>query len=173
MIDFFQDKCKTSSSKTTFGLCDDPPPAENPAYIDEANGENWIATVLNTYRLMIDFFAIDNCVDFPNRTDNTQPQRCDGVLIFEDNIAFVELKSRVNRSSTWVSKAQDQLTETIQHFNLHPGNSVFENRRAYIANGEHPQARRGQASRIEEFALDTGGFTLYVKATIDIFDPEG
>jgi hypothetical protein len=172
MIDFFQGKCYTYSSRRVFGLCDDPPPAENPAYIDEGNGQNWIATVLNNYQVDIAFYGIDHCVELPKRADNTESQRCDGVLVHEDIIAFVELKSRSNRSSEWVSKAEDQLIETIQLYEAH-GTAGFDRKKAYIANGEHPQARRGQASRIERFSIETGGYALYVKATIDLFSPEG
>jgi hypothetical protein len=34
-INFFVEEAKTTSSYLKFGLCDDPPPAQNPAYIDE------------------------------------------------------------------------------------------------------------------------------------------
>jgi len=44
-IEFFKATCKTESAAEQFGLCGDPPPASNPAYIDESNSSNWIATV--------------------------------------------------------------------------------------------------------------------------------
>lgn len=94
-IDYFQNKCKSSSSNPTFGLCDDPPPAENPAYIDEVNQNNWIAQVKNLTGHPCDFYAIDNCVIIQKKEDNTkQESRCDGVLHFNDNLIFVELKNR-------------------------------------------------------------------------------
>ena len=46
-IDFFENKCKSTSNKIEFGLCDDPPPAENPAYIDENDVSKWIGIVKN------------------------------------------------------------------------------------------------------------------------------
>lgn len=33
-INFFDANCQGRTNQSKFGLCDDPPPAKNPAYID-------------------------------------------------------------------------------------------------------------------------------------------
>ena len=90
-IDFFKEHCKTHSNKDKFGLCDDPPLSENPAYIDEENTTDWIGIVDNTPKKEIDFFAIDRCVDVL-RLDGEMESRCDGMLRYNSTIVFVELK---------------------------------------------------------------------------------
>jgi len=45
-IDFFKPSCKTNSNSIKFGLCDDPPPDANPAFIDEMDQSKWIAMLL-------------------------------------------------------------------------------------------------------------------------------
>ena len=34
-VDFFSAACKSESSVAEFGICDDPPPPNTPAYVDE------------------------------------------------------------------------------------------------------------------------------------------
>lgn len=33
-IDFFDENCQSRTKAAKFGLCDEPPPSTNPAYID-------------------------------------------------------------------------------------------------------------------------------------------
>ncbi|MCR6638237.1 MAG: hypothetical protein NVV82_04400 [Sporocytophaga sp.] len=70
MLIFFEEKCRTYSNKKKFGICDDPSPAKNPAYIDEACGEKWIAVVINEDRHLVSFTAIDNCIEI-KKIDNS------------------------------------------------------------------------------------------------------
>jgi len=74
-VNFHKEKCQTNSSRKTFGLCDDPAPAKNPAYIDEENGANWIAVVENDSQQSITFTAIVNCIEIL-RPDGKVKQRC-------------------------------------------------------------------------------------------------
>ncbi len=92
-INFSEETCQTISNRKLFGLCDDPPPISNPAYIDELNGANWIAVVVNEYLYHVTFTAIDNCIEI-NRIDGKQAKRCDGVLTYDSTVIFVELKER-------------------------------------------------------------------------------
>jgi hypothetical protein len=175
MIVFFQDNCHTASNRSTFGLCDDPPilgEASKPAYIDEANGQNWIATVDNHYCDLIHFYAIDHCVTFPPLADGRSAKRCDGVLTCNDTIAFVELKSRNEGGTKWIDDAEEQVLVAIEHFeHTHPENE-FKTKRAYIANNMRPKSRAGQATRIEKF-YDETGYVLYIKARIALYSPQG
>ena len=51
---------RSVSNKELFGLCDDTPPARNPAYIDEADKSKWIGIVDNPDSKPIGFYVIDH-----------------------------------------------------------------------------------------------------------------
>ncbi len=78
-INFSQAKCQGTTDKKLFGLCDDPLPSKNPAYIDEKDGSKWIAVVVNEDRHKVIFTAIDHCIEI-KREDGKMAKRCDGVL---------------------------------------------------------------------------------------------
>lgn len=92
-VDFKIAKCQTRSNRRIFGLCDNPSPAKDPAYIDETDGSKWIAVVENEERFPTEFTAIDNCIDIKH-SDGKMEKRCDGVLTYNATIIFVELKQR-------------------------------------------------------------------------------
>ncbi len=174
IIEFFKDTCKYSSSKRTFGICDDVIEGDTsqPAYLDENNGDNWIATIHNSDSRELYFFAIDNCVDFPKIKDK-EAKRCDGCITYKNEIiAFLELKSRREQGSNWVKDAEKQLRQTISVFeNQHVSNN-FSEKRAYAVNNMRPRARTSQVARMDKFCEETG-YLLFIKAHIDIFDIEG
>ncbi len=175
MIDFFQRPCQSQSRQRKFGLCDDPTPPGapgTPAYINETNGKNWIATVDNHYRDLIKFYAIDHCVDFPPDADGRTSKRCDGVLVQEEIIAFVELKSRNENRAVWVKDAEKQLLVTIRHFEETVHSDQFSVKKAYVVNSMRPHSRVSQATRMESF-FDETGYVLYIKARIALYSPEG
>lgn len=174
-INFFQSKCKSSSHNKIFGICDDVSSAgstADPAYVDENNGQNWIATVDNHYKDEIDFYAVDNCVRFPPRADGKESKRCDGFLIYQDLIAFVELKSRNEFRSKWVVDAEKQLRISIKFFEKEKKSKEFNHKRAYIVNNMRPTSRVGQAERMERF-LDDTGYQLFIKARIALYSIDG
>lgn len=76
-INFSDVNCQTFSDRKIFGLCDDPLPDSNPAYIDEEDGGKWIAVVENDDRCEITFTAIDNCIEI-KRTDGKPAKRMPG-----------------------------------------------------------------------------------------------
>lgn len=165
-IDFFNAPCKSSSNKKTFGLCDDPPPAKNPAYIDENNGESWIAVVENHYGQEINFMAIDNCITI-KRVDNTDAKKCDGMLHFEDTVIFVELKDRKGNPKDWKDEAEEQLKETISFFEKEIEAKNFKNKKAYICNKAVPKENTKSQVRMDKFFNETG-YNLEIKNRIDI-----
>lgn len=154
-IDFNVAKCQTHSDKKIFGLCDDPPPAEKPAYIDERDGGKWIAVVENEYRYPVIFTAIDKCIEI-KRADGTMDKRCDGVLIYSSTIIFVELKEIGTLGNEWVKVAERQLRTSISYFEATDGAGNYKNKKAYIANSEHPKFKISQARRMDQFLTDTG-----------------
>ncbi len=152
-IDFFDSKCKTRSNRQSFGLCDDPPPSEEPAYIDEENPEIWIGEVSNPNETEIEFYAVDKCVKI-QRADGKDQSRCDGILKYSNKLIFVELKSR--RSVKWFQKGRKQLTITFQAFAENYDLKEFSQIEAQVCNSLKPRAHVGQAVNIQKFMDDTG-----------------
>lgn len=153
-IDYFVTNCQTQSKEVEFGLCDDPPPADNPAYIDENDPNKWISIIKNPQSKNVNFNAIDKCIDI-RRSDNTMQKRCDGVLSYDRNLVFVELKGR--NGGKWVKEGREQLTETINTFkNECDVISEFQGIRAHVCNNLRPQSHFGHAANIQKFKDDTG-----------------
>jgi hypothetical protein len=155
MIDFNVAACQTKSSRKKFGLCDDPPPARIPAYIDENNGKKWIAVVVNEQLKEVTFTAIDNCIEI-RKPDNTMHKRCDGFLTYDDNVIFVELKARGAMGNLWVKDGEAQLRTSIGHFMVTDDADNYTEKKAYIANSQRPKFKQTQAQRMNKFLKDTG-----------------
>jgi hypothetical protein len=154
-INFSEIKCQGTTDKKLFGLCDDPPPAKNPAYIDENNGSKWIAVVVNEYRYDITFTAIDNCIKII-REDRKPAKRCNGVLSYNSTITFVELKERGAVGNEWVEDGEKQLRSTLSYFEKEDLAKNFTKKKAYIANNRHPKFKDSQTRRMNQFFEDTG-----------------
>jgi hypothetical protein len=152
---FFEKKCQSTSSKKLFGLCDDPAPPSNPAYIDEHDGSKWIAVVVNDYLFHVTFTAIDNCIELW-RIDGKAAKRCEGMLNYNSTLIFVELKERSAGGNKWVLDAEEQLRSTISHFETDPDSEDYLFKKAYIANSGHPKFKSSQMGRMDKFFLDTG-----------------
>lgn len=160
-IDFFQEKCKTSSAKKRFGLCDEPP---KPAYIDENNKEHWIANVENPDKIKVDCYAIDNCLVLEKEGKGNHAKRRDLLLKYlENKLIFIELK---NRRGSVLKQGMEQLEETIVFFKK---SYVAEKYaiKAHICNKRRPFVHQGQANKLEEFKEKTG-IVLHFKNTITI-----
>lgn len=167
MVDAFQvEKCKSYSVKKKFGLCDEPHPAHNPAYIDETNGARWIAVVENENGFLTTFMAIDNCIVL-KRADGKMDKRCDGMLTYKLTVIFVELKDRGAKGNAWVEDAVPQLKSTITHFENSQLAANFKHKKAYISNREHPKFKTSQKERMEKFFMDTG-YILRIEARIKL-----
>ncbi len=162
-LDYFAN-CTTKSSNKRFGLCDEPAPNTNPAYIDEDNPQNWIGIVNNPTEKNVQFNAIDNCIDI-RREDGSQDSKCDGVLSYERNLIFIELKERNNKK--WFNKGRKQLSATIKRFKEEYNVSEFDSIKAFVCNNLRPNVHRGQFSNIEKFKEETG-YILQGKREINI-----
>jgi hypothetical protein len=165
-IDFNVTKCQTYSSKKKFGLCDDPPPPMKPAYIDEEDGAKWIAVIDNESRYPVTFTAIDNCIEI-KRKDGTMDKRCDGMLTYDSTVIFVELKERRASGSAWVKDAEKQLRTSILYFEGTDNAKEFTQKKAFIANNEHPKFKESQTRRMEQFFEDTG-YILKIENRINL-----
>jgi hypothetical protein len=153
---FNDSRCQTQSARKKFGICDDPSPSIRPAYIDEQNGANWIAVVVNEDRFNVIFTAVDHCIN-TLKSDGQMDNRCDGFLAFETTVIFVELKQRSGRNTTeWIKDGEVQLRATIGHFKDTAVANLYTTKKAYIANSSKPKFRASQAGRMEQFFTDTG-----------------
>lgn len=155
-----------NSASKKFGLCDDPPPSTEPAYIAEVAPDSWIATVDNPTAKAVEFYAIDNCVILiqPNTVADKE-STCDGLLRCGTDLTFVELKDRA--SSGWLTKGREQLTNTIRLFDLHHGRAAYPSVRAHVCNKQRPLANTGNGVQIQQFKDETG-LLLLVEATIKL-----
>lgn len=186
-INFFDENAKTSSSKIRFGLCDDTPPSGKPAYIDEENPDKWIGIINNSTRKQTYFYPIDNCILLYRRKIakdknviirkihtfiiklfdiKEKESSCDGMLRYDNDLIFIELKSRESRHQ-WLAKGKKQLTITIRKFQKNHDSKAFTKIEAYICNSLRPMASKNYAIEIQKFKDDTG-LILNVQQNINI-----
>lgn len=164
MINFFPEEDKTTSSKKRFGICDETPPPY--AYIDEANGQYWVAVVENFYQDEISFIPVDHNLEI-RRPNNKMDNRCDGFLYYDKTIIFVELKTSTSKNKYWIDDAEKQLRVTISHFEKCDEADDYEVKKAYIANNAKPKFRKFMTDRMDNFFYDTG-YVLRVENRIYI-----
>ncbi|MFM7575804.1 MAG: hypothetical protein ACKO5Q_02515 [Microcystaceae cyanobacterium] len=168
-INFFDEHCQTQTDQPRFGLCDEPPPSNEPAYIDidVSNEETkWIAVVENVNQIEVTFTAIDNCIVII-RDDGKMDSRCDGMLTYKDCIIFVELKERKGKTRNWVKDGDSQLRSTICTFRNNHSLSSYKGKQAYIANNKKPNFQESQMERMERFRRETS-FILKIQNRITI-----
>lgn len=164
-IIFFDTNCQSQTNQPKFGLCDDPPPSENPAYININDSRKWIAIVENNQEINVIFTAIDNCIEIL-RSDGTMDNRCDGMLTYNNHLIFVELKER-NFRNKWVGKGEEQLKNTINVFIANHDLAIYKSKKAYIANNKKPNFQFSQMERMDKFK-DEIGFRLIIQNAIKV-----
>jgi hypothetical protein len=165
-INFFDTNCQSQTNQPKFGLCDDPPPSKDPAYININDSRKWIAIVENNQEINVIFTAIDNCIQI-FRSDGKMDNRCDGMLTYNNNIIFVELKERKYTNSVWIDDGEKQLRKIISVFINNHDLQIFKSKKAYIANSKKPQFQYSHKERMQKFRNDTG-FTLIIQKTIKV-----
>lgn len=181
-VNFFDSTNMTSSSAKKFGLCDDAPPATNPAYINETDNNKWIGVVNNSSEIEIHFHSVDHSVILL-RTDGNMSKRCDGMLCCNTNeIRFVELKDRLDNTTitlsngkiklSWYDKGMEQILETIKHFVTHHPKDDFQFKDCYVCNKQ--VFRKLVNSKAAEFKnqtkliIDGNGLIINFHKEIDI-----
>lgn len=164
MINFFPEEYKIISSKKRFGICDETPPPH--AYIDEANGQHWVAVVENFFQDKITFIPVDHCIEI-RRSNNEMDNRCDGFLYYNKTIIFVELKTSGSKNKYWIVDGENQLRVTISHFENSIEAENFNVKKAYIANNSKPSFRSAMTLRMDNFFQDTG-YVLRIENRIHI-----
>lgn len=154
-IDFFIQACQTENiTDKVFGLCDDDDNSvKTPAYISRDVNDKWIAKVNNTSGKSLNFTAIDNCVEI-KRDNGDMESRCDAMLTNEDNIVFVELKTK---NSDWIKGAvEDQLQTTIDYFKENHDISKYKKKRAFVCNRKHPNFQVSYKDLMNQFYKQNG-----------------
>lgn len=130
-IQFLASPCREPSKRDIeFGICDDEDGTK--AYTDTTNPSNWIATVSNQYRKEVCFIAVDKCI--LQDIEEQGRGRCDGILVTENQLYFVELK---NQMRNWISDAIDQLESTIEFFKESHNINDFKHKKAFACNKKH------------------------------------
>jgi hypothetical protein len=181
-VDFFKDECINVLSDKIFGLCDDDKEKEKekekPAYIDtnisnkdkNKNGKNekddWIATVINRNAHKVTFIAVDNCISL-KKENGDKDKRCDVIIIYNNNIIFIELKNCKRMNSKLVNKGIGQLKSTIEHFKKHHDIDEYSKKTAYLSNRPKPFFNSLETGEIGDFKKATG-LRLSINKTIKI-----
>lgn len=168
-INFFDESCQTKINKSKFGLCDKSSPSVEPSYIETNTcneKEKWIAIVENENEIEITFTAIDNCIKI-NREDGRMDSRCDGMVIYQNHIIFVELKERSYRNSVWIEKGKQQLKNIIYLFLANNNIANYQSKKAYIANRKKPVYQFSHKEIMQQFRNETG-FILLIQNIIKI-----
>lgn len=130
-LNFLNNTCKEQERyDISFGLCDNQDGTK--AYSDVENSEKWIASVKNDSATALAFIPVDKCLI----KDNEYPGRgrCDGILISDQHLYFVELK---NQAKSWISNSIEQLDSTIEFFKKAHDLNQFKHKKAFACNKQH------------------------------------
>jgi hypothetical protein len=152
-MNFFDSKHQYTSTKSKFGLCDDIPPPHLPAYLDETDGNKWIAVVANDRQIEVRFVALDNSIIL-RKPDGKQDRCSDGLLTYDSTIIFVELTTGKNKN--WKNDKYEQLRITIKHFEDTKEAHLYNTKKAYIANSNSRVFRPSSQIKMDKFLIETG-----------------
>lgn len=165
-IDFFAEEYRTETeqSSKTIGIVDGN---SAPAFTTGSEPENCNDVINNPNGKSFQFIPIDYNIEI-DRGDGQKESTCDGMVLCESErfLAFVELK--IVRSGG-DADARKQLKNTIEIFNERHDYKAFntKNRRAYVANREHPHFHKSSKNEEEEFR-DNLHFKLFQQNDINI-----
>jgi len=165
-VDFFSQEFKTEFPQNTekLGIVDGN---SSHAYTLHDKREMWNAEVDNQNKRLFTFIPIDYNIEI-DRGDGCKESTCDGMILCEeiDFLSFVELK-KVRAGGD--ADARKQLKNTIIIFNERHDYKRFnkKNRRAYVANREHPYFHKSEKNVEEEFR-DVLHFRLFQQFKIEL-----
>ncbi len=155
-INFFEATCRSVTSEKVFGIIDIPP-----STLVFNNAEDWNVWVDNANEKEIAHTAIDCCLCIPD----TEGERCETMITYDDVITFIELKDR--DGGRWAGKARDQLKNTIALFKRDANLDNYSRLYGHIANKQRPHFKAGGKSFSQQFEDETG-FILRVSDVIKI-----
>ena len=155
--------CKKTTRALKFGLCDDGSDQKLPAYLDLFREDKWLATVEIPLGKDVTFKAVDFCVEIL-RNGNEPIKRCEGFLLYENKICFIELKNRTY--GRWLPDAREKFIETIQAFKQSYPNNEFEILEPVVSNRS---CRTHQSLQVEKQKLkDAIGMEMQLQSKIII-----
>ncbi len=155
-IDFFQTACRSVTSEKVFGIIDMPP-----STLVFNDADNWNVWIDNVSGKEITHTAIDDCLGIPD----TEGERCESMITYDDVITFIELKDR--DGGRWAGKARDQLINTIALFKRDASIAAYTRHYGHIANKQRPNFKSGGKNFSQQFEDETG-FILRVSDVIKI-----
>jgi hypothetical protein len=156
-INFFQLTCQSLTNETVFGIIDNPP-----ATLSFENSNSWNVWVDNEKEKNIIHTAIDDCLNIPD----TEGERCESMITYENTIIFIELKDR--DGGRWAGKARNQLINTIKLFKRDSNLKGYTKLYGHIANKQRPHFKSGGKKFSQEFEDATEGFILRVSEILKI-----
>lgn len=162
-INFFKTSCEFETTKVTeFGIHDELH-NNTPAYLVFDNGKSSMLRVLNSKEKSINFYPIDNCVKIYKENSKDKESTCDGMLIFDNNLTFIELAESHHKS---VEDCIGQIKSTISLFQKHHPDSVFTKKNAIVSNLARPTSTISH-EKCQDFR-EENGFGLSVKTVLNI-----
>lgn len=108
----------------------------------------------NTARKHTTFYPIDNCIEIL-RPDGKMDNRCDGMLNYDEDLLFVELKDRISTHG-WIKEGLNQLKVTIQNFKKYHDTAAYDHIKAQLCNKQRPAAVVSCNNEISKFKNETG-----------------
>lgn len=135
-----------------------------PTYIS-FDDKYYQAIVFNKEKKFVQFVAIDNNIKIYKNNSKDEESLCDCLLFTkEDFILFIELK---DQQKQWLSNSLSQLKNTIRLFKENHTVEIFDKRRAYASNKQHPHFAHSYKETMQRFRQETG-FILRIQDTITI-----
>ena len=162
MINYNLKECLSITQEKKFGICDDND--KSPAYINSDNEKIWIAHVKNEKELEIQFTAIDNCIKIKKENGDDESS-CDGMLRYNSNIVFVELK---NKRKSWITDGAKQLLISIKIFFENNEINMYKKKMAFLCNSQHPHFHYGHQELMQKFSNETNGVRLVIDNIITL-----
>ncbi|CAH0336351.1 hypothetical protein FVB9288_02042 [Flavobacterium sp. CECT 9288] len=162
-INFFKTNCEFETTKVNeFGIHDELH-NDIPAYLVFDAEKASMLRVLNSTGKSINFYPIDNCVKIHKENSKDKESICDGMLIYDNNITFVELAESHHKS---VEDCIGQIKSTIFQFQKYHPNLVFVKKYAIVSNLARPTSTISH-EKCENFREESG-FGLSVKTVLKI-----
>jgi len=164
MTDFFKITMYGISSNEKFGLCENA--SKLHTYLDESNDNTWLSTVVNPDESERRFIPVKDCLKIDVQCDDVT-ELCHGVIIFTDNLVFIELRNTRDGFDEWLKSGVNHLKNTIKIFKNNHNIDNFQSRVAYLAYKTRRRVPTVNNNLKNKFVLETG-IQLYVDHEITV-----
>lgn len=161
--DFFENSCEVQITEVeSFGIYDELH-NNSPAYLVFNFEKDYMLHVVNYNKKGIRFYPIDNCIKIFKENTKDKESSCDGMLVYENNLYFVELAKSCHKS---VEDCISQLKSTIILFERFHSDLVFLKKYAIVSNMARPTSSISHEKCLD-FREETG-FGLSIKTVLNI-----